>query len=497
MFLGASAGFCRELSSGMAEEKALTGIRVVCPSTVAAGQPFFVGVKMLCKPYILDADKDHNVSVRSTAVGKGTLNYLDNVPRRWQGTIDIQADCGYDGPATYTFQDGRPCVRIGPVSLAEPGLRFLTVGVEESGFTARSNPILVSSSPAEERLFWGDIHCHTYYSDGLRLPEHVCAFARDEAFLDIFAITDHNRFPSPRRWEHCVNVSNNFNKAGHFVTLIGQEWEHAGNAGHMNIYYPDDQGSPQCHRFDRGDYPGFLADAREHNGLVIHHHPAATIFKKDWSLPHDPQVQRLVEIYSVWGNSERAAQDGNPRPIRVLGGEKEGQHVIDALKRGYRFGFIGASDAHDGRPGDELHTHQHQMREFDYHLLPRQGIVGVWAKELTREAVFQALYDRRVYATTNERVILRFSVNGEPMGSEMTAVEDKQSISVEAYSDAPIRRIDLVKKGEDLATHSPGEQAVRWTVEDSLPPGASTWYYARVTRTDGEMAWSSPIWVSR
>ena len=35
------------------------------------------------------------------------------------------------------------------------------------------------------------------------------------------------------------------------------------------------------------------------------------------------------------------------------------------------------------------------------------------------------------------------------------------------------------------------DQRVRWT-DDASPP---SWYYVRVYLTDGEMAWSSPIWV--
>ena len=54
---------------------------------------------------------------------------------------------------------------------------------------------------------------------------------------------------------------------------------------------------------------------------------------------HDPEMERLVEIHSVWACSERAEHQGNPYPIRVQGGETDGQHVIDALNLGYRFGM--------------------------------------------------------------------------------------------------------------------------------------------------------------
>lgn len=485
----------------MATEPGITALRIVCPSTVAVGEQFSFGLKLLTDPYVVGfscrGDEKYNLSRRYNLSDSGTsdMQYLDNVPRGWRGAISIEADGGgYEGPSAHTLGGERPCVRIGPASFTKPGLKFLTVHDQESDLAATGNPVLVSAEPLEQRLFWGDLHCHTWLSDGLRSPEQVCAFARDEAFLDIFAIADHNRGPTPRQWDYCVGISNDFNEPGRFVTLIGQEWGGSRSPGHLNVYYPGDTGSELSHQF-AGDYAAFLQDARKHKALVIHHHSATAFFKKDWGEEYDPQLHRLVEIYSIWGDSERPERDGNLRPIRALGGERDGQHVLDALRRGYRMGFIGGSDCHDGRPGDELHTHQEQMREFDYHKLHRQGLMGVWAPELTRDAVFKALYDRHVYATTNERLILKFSINGHPMGSEIAA-HGELSIRTEAYSDVPISRAELVRAGQEFQTLDAGEREVVWEISDVAESREPTWYYVRLTREDGERAWSSPIWVS-
>ena len=48
------------------------------------------------------------------------------------------------------------------------------------------------------------------------------------------------------------------------------------------------------------------------------------------------------------------------------------------------------------------------------------SVTGVWAPELTRAAVFDALRNRRVFATTNTRTLVRFRVAGEPMGSVLS-----------------------------------------------------------------------------
>ena len=67
-------------------------------------------------------------------------------------------------------------------------------------------------------------------------------------------------------------------------------------------------------------------------------------------------------------------------------------------------------------------------------------------------------------------------------------------IHVRAVGESPIATIEIVRNGEDWRSMSFDEQDIDWEVEDSdidLP----AWYYARVTRADGEMAWSSPVWV--
>ena len=119
--------------------------------------------------------------------------------------------------------------------------------------------------------------------------------------------------------------------------------------------------------------------------------------------------------------------------------------------------------------------------------------MGVWARALDRDAIFEALWNRRVYATTSQRTWLQFSVNGHPMGSQITAPGDL-SIQIEAASESPIARLDVVCNGQDAQTFTPRQRATTWRVQVKAPAKPS-WYYVRVTRQDGHLAWSSPVWV--
>ncbi|MDP6381212.1 MAG: CehA/McbA family metallohydrolase, partial [Phycisphaerae bacterium] len=373
----------------------------------------------------------------------------------------------------------------------KPGAGCITVCDPESGVSARSNPIIVTESPPAERIYWGDLHSQTYFSDGLRSPEQLYSFARDEAFLDIFALADHAEGLTDRQWDYFVAVTNDYNDPGSFATLVGFEWT-CHRYGHRNVYYPGESG-PILRSSDpaQSELSCVYKVAREHGALVIPHHSANEIMGVNWQLGHDSEVERLVEIHSIWGNSERPGPAGNPFPIRFGDGEKAGQHVIDALALGRRFGFIGGGDIHDGRPGDELHNLQSEPE--DYRLLRRQGIMAVRAKELTREAIFDALWNRQVYATTNCRIYLDLDVCGAPMGS---CVEERgrRPIRVHAVSEVPILRIEIVRNGADWHSITSDQMEVVCEIEDT-GAGGPAWYYARVTRSDGQMAWSSPVWV--
>lgn len=479
-----------------------TGIWAVVPSTVKVGETFWAGVKVLTEPYVVGAacyspflsvQGRYNVSPRG-------ITYMDNVPRSWTGTIQIEGGNAYEGPTRVSFKHGqgpypndhRPIRRIGPITFTEPGVHFVTFTEPSTGATQTSNPIWVSEEEPSERLFWGDLHSQTFFSDGLRCPEELYAFARNEAFLDIFALSDHSEMLSDRQWEYFVSVTNDFNAPERFVTLLGQEWT-SQKWGHRNIYFSGESGPIlRCNDPVWGELLKLYEAARSHGALVIPHHSANAVMGVEWSLGHDPQVERLVEIYSVWGNSERAVGQGNPRPIRVTGGEKKGQHVMDALHLGRRFGFVAGGDIHDGRPGDDLHIYQEKPE--NYRRLYRQGIMGIWSRKLTREGIFEALWNRRVYATTNIRILLRFYVAGHPMGSEIKHT-GPIPIAVECTSEVPIRRVDLVRNGLDHLQFEPNCREVHWNGQD-LPETSTSWYYVRVTREDGEMAWSSPIWVT-
>jgi hypothetical protein len=481
------------------------GIQIVAPSVVAAGEIFELGVKLTTEPFFVGLAGSYKrppISVKGPFnLSHRGLNYMDNVPPAWEGRLEVIGEQGLNGPTHIDFagenqgpyvNDPRPIRRVGGFRFTESGTHFIHLRDPATGLEGVSNPIRVESERPKMRLFWGDIHGHTLFTDAIRMPEEMYAFARDEAFMDVCALTDHSEGISDLQWRYFTDVTNSFNAPGRFATLVAGEWTSMIH-GHRNYYYRGDQGPIfRSTLKEQEDLQVFYDLARAAEALVVPHHSANSRMGVDWSHGHAPDVERLVEIHSIWGNSERPAEEGNEFPIRMCQGEKPGQHVRDALRRGYRLGMIGSGDIHDGRPGDCLSTLQTGKPDAPSGRV--QGFVGIWAPELTREAVFDALWNRRVFATMKHRTILLFSINGQPMGSEITADGGPLKIAVEAAADRPIRSLELVGHDGTIQRLTPDRQVVEWIFTEAAP-ASSAWYYIRLTRDDGTLAWSSPIWV--
>ncbi|MCD6359346.1 MAG: DUF3604 domain-containing protein [Armatimonadetes bacterium] len=401
------------------------------------------------------------------------------------------------------------------------GLIRVIVTSEMSGVRYASNPVLITRH-GEPQLYFGVIHGHTRHSDGIGSAEDYYACMRDHNRLDFGAISDHDHDyeTTDEDWEVIQRVTAEANQSGRFVTLLGYEWAkwRRNGDGDRNVYYDSDY--LPMYRSGDEHYPtpaDLFGALREHRCIVIPHHPASTGNWCDYK-DHDPEKERLVEIYSIWGSSERSVHDGNPYPMRyprcprtgfcdvpLDAGEKPEGFVQRALAMGRRLGFTGGGDDHDGHPGDPIATGAEPFRH-------RDGLMAVWAPELTRAAIFQAMYDRRTYATTGARIIALFSVGEAPMGGELSVADHPDlahARTVTAYivGQTRLAEVEVIRNNETVhrVFGDGSELELEWTDTDPLEEIALTpvdegeprfvFYYLRVLQSDGEMAWVSPVWI--
>ena len=278
------------------------------------------------------------------------------------------------------------------------------------------------------------------------------------------------------------------NEPGRFVTIQGFEQNSIqGHPGHRNVYFRD-----VCPGLFRGrTLDELYAYLKGHKALVIPHHHLI------WGCrPHlgNPEYERIIEMYSMHCSSEVRGTPINDGATTASKRES-GVSAREILDRGllsgggHRVGFIAASDNHNGAPG--LSARPSRFTNIPY----QGGLAAVLAPELSRESVFDAMYERRCYATSGARIHLDFRLDGRLMGSELKVAHGTTlPYKIVVSGTDRIAKVELIQAGrEGIVWTYDGSRFVR--LQGELLFDKSTWTYVRVTQADRQMAWSSPIWV--
>jgi len=413
--------------------------------------------------------------------------------------LDVAGNMGADAKGEFVFPDPPAALELPKrVALAPsdrgrktieavaraPGVVRLRVEGPQ-GLGAESNPLEISHEGP--RVLWGDLHGHSNFSDGTGTPEDYFVYARDVAGLDVAALTDHDHWgmqaldSHPELWDEIERQTKRFHAPGRFVTLLGFEWT-SWIQGHRHVLRFDDQGKVLSSFDPAYETPQQLwAALAGQPALTFAHHSAGGPVPTNWLVPPDPVLEPITEIVSVHGSSEAA---DSPQPIYD---PVPGNFVRDgALGRGYRFGFIGSGDSHDGHPG---------LAQLSS---PIGGLAAILSEQRTREGVLAALRARRVYATSGPRILLRFALGRHPMGTSVKLAAGaslSDSIFVSAIAPAPLARVDLIRSGrvvDSIELAGEREVALERRVSE-LRPGE--YVYVRVVQRDSAAAWSSPIYV--
>jgi hypothetical protein len=351
----------------------------------------------------------------------------------------------------------------------------------------------------------------------------ACDFARHCSALDFWSVNDHAEQITPRMWRETITAVKQCNAlAGSadypdLVTFLGWEWTQTGASaaehfGHKNVILKDldnipaspiaapGQGAPLPPLIARGVMALATGDARTRQlnrylaeldaaeavkeiahdpdelfskldeigleALVIPHGttwgidtPPVADWRKQLQSYRDPNRQRLLEVYSGYGNPERWIDDqawlfamtdisDDGRPVR------------------FDFGFIASSDNHSARPGAGYKEFSMRRSSYaradqdtpsvfsgDAEILPQarqlawedvaefslkkprrfdsswysSGLVAVHSESRRREDIWDALQRRQTYGTSGPRILLWFELEdvgaNYPMGSRVERSE--------------------------------------------------------------------------
>lgn len=478
-----------------AEFKQLT---IIAPSTIIPKKTFRILIRA--------EDQFHNlVSQSLTSV---SLWLVDSAGKE----IPIEGQALESSTAGIIKTDG--------FDIKLPGIYRIKGEIDEKSFL--SNPIFCDDRFKTINLYWGYIHGHTSKSDGV-IGVHDYFRNLRKAGLDFGTSTEHDH-----QWETTAAdfqeiklLVGRSSKPGEFMSLFGYEYgTWYSGYGDICTYYLDDD--IPLFRSDVNKYnstPKLIKNLKEYAGkvMMVAHHTALRPGYRDWNYFNN-DLERLVEIYSTWGNQEYSFKEGNPLPPRykffaqgpyakkrgpIL--EKPHCFVQDALAKGYKLGFTAGGDDHYG-------VYPSGMMDPDDGLYPT-GIMAVWAPALTKEALWNALYNRHCYGSTGPRIIVEFSLDGHVMGaivslSERPELNQERSFQFNLISPELIRHVEIIRNNELLLAKQVNSNQIDYNfTDDSLFDEIAlkhakeqerfVFYYLRIFLTGDNMAWSSPIWLTQ
>jgi hypothetical protein len=357
-------------------------------------------------------------------------------------------------------------------------------------------------------LFWGSLHNNSSRFQSAEEIESSLRYYRDDKAYQFYAtsLDESEEVTSNDDWKLTSNQVAECNEEERFVTLLGFQWMgESGSEGCRHIIYAKDN-KPLLRKKD--------SKSNSLKKLYSHHSPKELLsipcftMAKGYSYDFDkfnPDFERVVEIYNAFGSSECSKKQGNLKPIQANSrkgiSEADEGSIRNALNQGFRFGFIAG-----GLDNRGIYKDLNEENQVIY----TQGLTALLAPEYSRDALFNALYNRKCYATTGARIVVYFNIAGAPMGSELNS-KDKPGLLYNRYIDGfvagtqPLEEVAIFRNGSLLKSFKDQKETFSFETYDDellekviLTPDLDkpfAYYYIRVTQKDGHVAWASPIWI--
>lgn len=380
--------------------------------------------------------------------------------------VNYQSDMPYTAPIC--FEKGFAAAYLKAYSKAEgcePG------EVTQAVFTEKFTP--------DWNVYFGQLHAHTNLSDGTGSVEEAFDHASKVENLDFFAITDHSdSFDNAGAgaidadgadistgWaagkRAAASVTNE-----HFVGLFGFEmtWQEDKQLGHISTF-----NTPGWQTRDQADFENVPT-------ALEHYYKALTTVPGSVSQFNHPDI--------IHGDFERfdhysPEYDEAISLLEIAGedGAVDCEYYNLALDKGWHVAPTNNQNNHNGQWGDASRAR-----------------TVILAETLTEEALYDAMKDRRVYATQDSDLTVYYTLNGAVMGSILPKSEEAEiTVFLSDPTDEAIGNVEVVTdKGEVLA-----QQWVETPTKmlELSVPGGHGYYYLRITQPDGDVAVTAPVWM--
>jgi len=330
----------------------------------------------------------------------------------------------------------------------------------------------------------GEFHRHTEYTshnDGDGLLEDAWRYGLDAGNLDWMGVGDHdNGFGIEYFWWQAQKTMDLFLNAPRFVAVVSYERSVVYPNGHRNVILPRRGIRP----LPRGDIKSGTAEKGtpdtkllylylKHFGGICSSHTSATDMGTDWR-DNDPAVEPVVEVYQGHRhNYERPDAPRAPTEKTQIGGYRPAGYIANAFDRGYKFGFQSSSD----------------------HISTHMSYGMVLTEDVSRQGIIDAFKKRHCYAAT-DNILVDVRCGANMMGDVFDSPK-RPTLDITITGTAPIASIHLIRDNKYVYTTEPKKKEVKLSHTDmDAVEGKTSCYYLRIEQEDGNLAWTSPMWIT-
>lgn len=379
-----------------------------------------------------------------------------------------------------------------------PGFGSLTVYAyaEKAGFTTSGVTSRTYTERATEKyqLFFGQMHSHTSYSDGAGTAaqafESVRNLSQETWNMDFLSVTDHsnsfddaggskriNDVPTGQEWTEGKKLASDITTDGSFVGIFGYEMTWSNGLGHINTFNtPGYQDRTQTNYTTYSTaLQNYYAELKTAPGSISQfNHPGTTFGDFSDFAHYDEEIDQLITLIEV-GNGEGAIGSSGYFPSY--------EYYTRALDKGWHVAPTNNQDNHKGGWGTS-----------------NTGRDVVLVDELTEQAIYDAMRNYRVYATEDLNLEIYYTFDGNIMGTILDkdgyGAGSTATISVELNDpNNETAKVEVIVNGGKVLTSQETKSGKETVTFEIANPADYSYYYIKVTQSDGDIAVTAPVWV--
>ena len=180
----------------------------------------------------------------------------------------------------------------------------------------------------------------------------------------------------------------------------------------------------------------------------------------------------MVEIYQGYRNSSEGKDV--PRPVTEREAQRFGAGFVwNAWAKGLKLGVQSSSD----------------------HVSTHISYAAAYVAHVDRDAIMEALKARRTFAAT-DNFIMDVRMGDHFMGEAFRAAGGPLPLKAYVRGTGPLKGVAIIKNNRIVYSAPGGKSELKLEFNDTERLSGEAWYYIRAEQENGQLVWSSPIWVT-